>query len=216
MLQALYFHILQALPENAAEQFDGAVEQLSRSSIELAEAAADFGVLKVIFGVFMVFFLILIIMFLYQMLTMANKVNEIHGSCKVVSGMITDTSNRTLGKPQANILIRRSFNQLAQSIKYTILRTRLENHLDQEEYIRNKVQRLVNHEYQELNAFLMNYVCDDKTLASHINLDDSKIIFDFVIEQIYLDDSVFTISGMDQAADIITNGLKLEATKGIE
>lgn len=216
MLNALYFHILQALPENAAEQFDGAVEQLSKSSIELAEAAADFGVLKVVFGVFMVFFMILILMFVYQMFSMARKVNDIHGSCKVVTGVMQDTANRTLGKPQASILVRRSFNQLSQSIKYTILRTRLENHLDQEEYIRNKVQRLVNHEYQELNAFLMNYTCQDKTLATHINIEDAKIIYDFVIEQIYLDESVFSIAGMDQAADIITNGLKLEACKGLE
>lgn len=198
------------------EELDGAVEQLSRSSIELAEAAANFGALKVIFGIFLVFTIVIIIFFLYQMLSMARKVSDIHGSCKVVSGMITDTTNRTLGRPQANILIRRSFNQLSQSIKYTILRTRLENHLDQEEYIRNKVQRLINHEYQELNAFLMNYTCDNKTLASHINIDDSKILYDFAIEQIYLDENVFTIAGMDQAADIITNGLKLEATKGIE
>lgn len=212
----LYFTFLQALPEGAAGQFDGAVEQLSKSSIELAEAAADFGVLKVVFGVFMVFFLILILMFLYQMLTMARKVNDIHGSCKVLSGMITDTQNRTLGRPQANILIRRSFNQLSQSIKYTILRTRLENHLDQEEYIRNKVQRLITHEYQELNAFLMNYICDDRSLASHINIDDAKIVYDFALEQIYLSEDVFTIASMDQATDIIVNGLKLEATKGID
>lgn len=215
-LYTLMSFILQAVPEGITEQFDGAVEQLSKSSVELAEAAADFGALKVIFGVFMVFFLILILMFLYQMLTMARKVNDIHGSCRTISTAITETQNRTLGRPQANILIRRSFNQLSQSIKYTILRTRLENHLDQEEYIRNKVQRLVNHEYQELNAFLMNYECDGKSLASHINIDDAKTVYDFVIEQIYLGEDMFTIASMDQAADIITNGLKLEATKGIE
>ena len=130
--------------------------------------------------------------------------------------MVSDTSNRTLGKPQASILIRRSFNQLAQSVKYTILRTRLENHLDQKDYTVNKVQRLMNHEYQELNSFLMNYVCEEKTLATRISTEDAKILSDFVLEQVYLDESVFTISGMDQAADIILNGLKLEALKGIE
>lgn len=212
----LYITLLQALPENTAEQFDSALGQLSKSSIELAEAAADFGVLKTIFGVFMVFTLIMILMFVYQMFSMARKVDDIHGSCKVVSGMVSDTSNRTLGKPQASILIRRSFNQLAQSVKYTILRTRLENHLDQKDYIVNKVQRLMNHEYQELNSFLMNYVCEEKTLATRISTEDAKILSDFVLEQVYLEEDVFTISGMDQAADIILNGLKLEALKGIE
>lgn len=212
----LYITLLQALPENTTEQFDSAVGQLSKSSIELAEAAADFGVLKTIFGVFMVFILIMILMFVYQMFSMASKVNDIHESCKVVSGIALDTSNRTLGKPQASILIRRSFNQLAQSVKYTILRTRLENHLDQKDYIVSKVQRLMNHEYQELNSFLMNYVCEEKTLATHISAEDAKILSDFVLEQVYLEEEVFTISGMDQAADIILNGLKLEALKGIE
>ena len=88
------YGLLQVSPE----QFDSAVGQLSKSSVELAEAAADFGVLKVVFGVFMAFFLILILMFLYQMLTMTKKVNEIHSSCKTVSGMVSETSNRTLGK----------------------------------------------------------------------------------------------------------------------
>lgn len=211
----ILYTLLQAI-EVTPEQFDGAVEQLSRSSIELAEAAADFGVLKVVFGVFMLFFLILILMFLYQMLTMARKVNDIHGSCKTVTSAMTDTANRTLGKPQASILIRRSFNQLAQSVKYTILRTRLEDHLDQKEYVSNKVERYITHEYQELNSFLMNYTCSDKVLATHIKAEDAKIISDFVLEQVYLDESIFTIASMDQAADIILNGLKLEALKGIE
>lgn len=206
------YQLLQVSPE----QFDSAVGQLSKSSVELAEAAADFGVLKVVFGVFMIFFLVLILMFLYQMLTMTKKVNEIHSSCKTVSGMVSETSNRTLGKPQASILIRRSFNQLAQSVKYIILRTRLENHLDQKDYITSKVQRLMNHEYQELSSFLMNYVCEEKALATHISIEDAKILSDFVLEQVYLEDTIFTVSGMDQAAEIILGGLKLEALKGIE
>lgn len=212
----LLFTLLQTLPENAAEQLNSAVGQLSRSSIELAEAAANFGVLKVVFGVFMVFFLILILMFLYQMLSMSKKVNDIHGSCQNVKKVIEDTSSRTLGKPQSSILIRRSFNQLSQSIKYMILRTRLEGHLDQKEYVDNKTIKFIQHEYQELNSFLMNYECEDKSLASYISLEDSKIISDFVLEQIYLADNIFTIASMDQATDIILNGLKLEALKGIE
>lgn len=212
----LLFTILQALPENSTEQLNSAVGQLSKSSIELAEAAANFGVLKVIFGVFMIFFLVMILMFLYQMLSMSKKVSDIHGSCQNVKKIIEDSSSRTLGKPQASILVRRSYNQLAQGIKYMILRTRLEGHLDQREYVTGKVTRFATHEYQELNSFLMNYECGDKSLAAQISLEDSKIISDFVLEQVYLGDDIFTIAGMDQAADIILNGLKLEALKGIE
>lgn len=195
---------------------DGAVEQLSKSSIELAEAAANFGALKVIFGVFLAFCLLMILVFIYQALNVTRKINDIHINTNKAAKMIEETSNRTLGKPQSSILIRRSFNQLSQSVKYTILRTRLENHLDQRDYVASKVGRLVTQEYAELNNFLMNYVCDDKSLATHINLEDSKIVTEFIMEQVYLDDSIFTIASMDQAADIILNGLKLEALKGIE
>ena len=142
----LLFTILQTLPENSSEQLNNAVGQLSKSSIELAEAAANFGVLKVVFGVFMVFFLVMILMFLYQMLSMSKKVSDIHGSCQNVKKIIEDSSSRTLGKPQASILIRRSYNQLAQGIKYMILRTRLEGHLDQREYVTGKVTRFVTDE----------------------------------------------------------------------
>lgn len=200
----------------SSEQFDGAVEQLSKSSIELAEAASNFGALKVIFGVFMVFVLIMILLFVYQTFSANSKMGKVYETSAQVTKLLEESSNRTLGRPQSSILIRRSYNQISQSIKYIILRSRLENHLDQEEYIRNKVDRLVAHEYQELNSFLMNYICDDKTLATHINLDDAKILSDFALEQIYLDDNIFTIASMDQAADIIVSGLKLEALKGIE
>lgn len=206
-------HLLQAAE---GIDLDGAVEQLSKSSIELAEAAANFGALKVIFGIFLVFCLTMIVMFFYQSITMARKVTDIHTATSKAAKMIEETSSRTLGKPQASILIRRAFNDLAQTIKYTILRTRIENHLDQKDYIVSKVTKLVTNEYQELNNFLMNYVCDDKTLAAHINIEDSKIIIDFVIEQLYLDESIFTISSMDQATDILMRGMRLEALKGIE
>ena len=202
--------------ETSAEQLNNAVEQLSKSSIELAEATANYGALKVVFGVFIVFAFVMLLMFLYQSFTTTRKVSQIHSSCEQVKKMTSDTANRTLGKPQSSILIRRNFNQLSQTVKYTILRTRLENHLDQTDYVKAKVERLVQHEYQEMNSFLMNYICDEKTLATHINLEDAKIISDFVLEQVYLDDSIFTIASMDQAADIILNGLKLEALKGIE
>lgn len=209
------FYLLQALGIHE-EQLNTAVDQLSQSSIELAEAAANFGALKVIFGIFLVFTIIMVSFFVYQLLSMTKKVTEIHGSCQNVTKLVEETSNRTLGKPQASILIRRVFNDLGQNIKYVILRTRLENHLDQKDYVVSKVTKLVNNDYQELNSFLMNYVCEDKTLATHINIEDEKIITDFVLEQIYLEEPVFTIASMDQAADILMKGLRLEALRGIE
>ena len=212
----LNYITLLPLQDTAAGQLDNAVDQLSRSSIELAEATANFGALKVIFGIFLVFTIVMVLFFVYQMLTMTKKVSDIHTNCSVVTKMVEDTANRTLGKPQASILIRRAYNELAQSVKYFILRSRLENHLDQKDYIVSKVTKVVNSEYQELSNYLMNYVCDDRTLAAHINLEDAKIIADFVIEQLYLEEPIFTIASMDQATDILMKGLRIEALKGIE
>ena len=216
MLQYITLLPLQVPEAVGAEELDSAVDQLSRSSIELAEAAANFGALKVIFGIFLVFTIVMVLFFVYQMLTMTKKVNDIHGSCQNVSKMVEQTANRTLGKPQASILVRRAYNEFAQSLKYFILRSRIENHLDQKEYIASKITKLVNSEYQELSSFLMNYVCDEKTLATHVNLEDSKIIIDFVLEQLYLEEPVFTVASMDQATEILVKGLRLEALKGIE
>lgn len=208
--------IFQFLQSVTPSDITGAVDQLSKSSVELAEAAANFGALKVIFGVFMVFCIIIVLLFLYQTITVTKKVSIIQESTDKAAKMIEETSNRTLGKPQASILIRRSFNQLAQSVKYQVVRTRLENHLDQKDRVVSKIEKLMTHEYAELGSFLANFMCEDKCLSTYISVEDAKIISDFITEQVYLDDTVFTVSGMDQAAEILVSGLRMEALKGIE
>ena len=198
------------------EQFDGAVEQLSRTSIDLAEAAANFGALKVIFGVFLTLFVVMLLWFLYQLVSMTRKVDYVYGSTQKTTKLFEESANRLLGKPQASILIRRAFNSLSQSIKYTILRTRIENHLDQREFVDSKVTKFITHEYRELVNFLANYTCDGKTLDTHIKVEDAKIITDFVLEQVYLGEDLFSVASMDQASDILAKGLRLEALQGIE
>lgn len=198
------------------EGFDSAVDQLSESTIKLAEAAANFGALKVIFGVFLVFMLIIMVAFFWQLFSTQRRVQDIHHTTKKVEKYIEEASSRTVGKEQASILIRRAFNSLSQTVKYYILRTRIENHIDQEEATASKIERIAKYEYSELSSYLANFGYGDVSLSEHVKIEDFKLISDFMMEQIYISPEVFTISGMDQATDILLNGLKLEALKNIK
>lgn len=227
--------LLQTVVENSGA-LNSSVNQLTESTIKLSEAAANFGALKVMFGVFIVFIFVMMLFYLYQMITYSKKIGDIHSSSKKIEEYFEEASNRTLGKAQASVLIRRAFNSLAQNIKYTILRTRLENKIGENQQetghrpepghhpnfggsginrdtIQSKIARLVNYEYAELGSFLTNFDCDDKVLAETVNLDDTQIIVDFMMEQIFLPGDEYTISNMDKETDILLNGIKLEVLK---
>lgn len=195
------------------EQLDQTVNQLSESTIALAEAAANFGALKVIFAAFIVFTFILLVLFLYQIIATTRKVEKIHESTQKLEKSLEDTESRTLGKSQANLLIRRVFGSLKQNIKYTILRTRIENHLENREAVTNKVTRTVTNEWAELESFLSNYEYDGRTLYSRLKQDDSPVIIDNILEQVYQSPELFTIGQMEQSVDLLVDGLRIDALK---
>lgn len=195
------------------EQLDQTVNQLSESTIALAEAAANFGALKVIFAAFIVFTFILLVLFLYQIIATTRKVEKIHESTQKLEKSLEDTESRTLGKSQANLLIRRVFGSLKQNIKYTILRTRIENHLENREAVTNKVTRTVTNEWAELESFLSNYEFDGRTLYSRLKQDDSPVIIDNILEQVYQSPELFTIGQMEQSVDLLVDGLRIDALK---
>lgn len=195
------------------EQLDQTVNQLSESTIALAEAAANFGALKVIFAAFIVFTFILLVLFLYQIIATTRKVEKIHESTQKLEKSLEDTESRTLGKSQANLLIRRVFSSLKQNIKYTILRTRIENHLENKEAVTNKVTRTVTNEWAELESFLSNYEFDGRTLYSRLKQDDSPVIIDNILEQVYQSPELFTIGQMEQSVDLLVDGLRIDALK---
>ena len=194
--------------EELTEELNQSVNQLTESTIALAEATANFGALKVMFGAFLIFIFIVLLIFFWQLISTQKKIGDIYQSAHKVEQYFREETNRTIGVSQSQILIRRALNSLSQNIKYTILRTRLENHLDQKDFIQSKVTRLVSYEWGELSAFLANFDCNRKTLADNLNNDDAQIIIDFMIEQIYLDKSLYTIASMDQATDLLMNGIK--------
>lgn len=201
--------LLQAEPH-----LNETVEQLTKSSIELAEATANLGALKVMAGIFMAFALVLILIFIYQIVSTSHKIDRVDKTVGKVEEYFKDASDKTMGKAQAQIVVRRSFNSFSQNVKYTILRTRIENHIENREATLAKVNRLVNYEYAELKSFLGNFNCQERPLSEILDHEeDNQLIVDYIMEQIYLNQELFTISNMDQATDILINGLKLEYLK---
>lgn len=191
------------------QKLDNAVQSLTRSSIELAEAASNYGALKVIFGIFMVLVLVLVVMFMYTIWNLNKKISIVSESSSKVTEFFDGAADSTIGVTEAQILIRSEFNCLGHILKYAILRTRLENHIDNKESVIKKVDILVNNEYSELCGLMSNFNCDGKSLSTIFELQDNEAIKDMVIEQIYIPEDQFSISNMDQSVSMYLNGLKL-------
>lgn len=191
------------------QKLDNAVQSLTRSSIELAEAASNYGALKVIFGIFMVLVLVLVVMFMYTIWNLNKKISVVSESSSKVTEFFDGAADSTIGVTEAQILIRREFNCLGHILKYSILRMRLENHIDNKESVIKKVDILVNNEYSELCGLMSNFNCDGKSLSTIFELQDNEAIKDMVIEQIYIPKDQFSISNMDQSVSMYLNGLKL-------
>ena len=199
--------------EVSSDDLNGAVEQLTKSSIELSEAVANLGALKVMSGVFILFAILMLLVFLYQVFSTSKKVDRVDKSIKKIDTYFEKAADKSIGEAQAQVMIRRVFNSLSQNVKYTILRTRIENHIDNRELTLAKIDRLVNYEYAELVTFFRNFDYKEKPLSDIINVDDIQILTDFIVEQIYYTQDQFSVSAMDQATNILMNGLKLEYIK---
>nr|DAQ12697.1 MAG TPA: hypothetical protein [Caudoviricetes sp.] len=194
---------------------DNAVTQVTKASVELAEAAANYGALKIIFGIFMVFIIIVVVLFVYQIFSLTKKMDIIHTAAVKTQEYFEGASDRTIGKTQAQVLIRRGMNSLSNTIKYRILRIRLENHIDDVELTKNKINRLVKNDFIEFSSYLSNFLCDDKQLSIIIDEQDIGVVVDFIIEQVYIPKDEFTVSGLDQSTDILVNGIKLNYLKSL-
>lgn len=191
------------------QKLDNAVQSLTRSSIELAEAASNYGALKVIFGIFMILVLVLVVMFMYTIWNLNKKISAVSESSSKVTEFFDGAADSTIGVTEAQVLIRMEFNCLGHILKYTILRIRLENHIDNKESVIKKVDILVNNEYSELCGLMSNFNCNGKSLSTIFELQDNEAIKDMVIEQIYIPKDQFSISNMDQSVSMYLNGLKL-------
>lgn len=194
---------------------DNAVTQVTQASVELAEAAANYGALKIIFGIFMVFIIIVVVLFVYQIFSLTKKMDIIHNAAVRTQEYFEGASDRTIGRSQAQILIRRGMNSLSNTIKYRILRIRLENHIDDVELTKNKINRVVKNDFIEFTSYLSNFLCDEKQLSVVVDEQDVDVIVDFITEQVYIPKDEFTVSGLDQSTDILVNGIKLSYLKNL-
>lgn len=194
---------------------DNAVTRVTQSSVELAEAAANYGALKIIFGIFMVFIIIVVVLFVYQIFSLTKKMDIIHNAAVRTQEYFDGASDRTIGRSQAQILIRRGMNSLSNTIKYRILRIRLENHIDDVELTKNKINRVVKNDFIEFTSYLSNFLYDEKQLSVVVDEQDVGVIVDFITEQVYIPKDEFTVSGLDQSTDILVNGIKLSYLKNL-
>lgn len=191
------------------------VNKVTDSSIRIAQAANDFGALRVAFGVFMIFIIIIVILFIWQIFVLSGKLNTIYGAAVKTTEYFETSAEGDIGPSQAQVIVRRNFNSLSQAIKYYILRIRLENHIDDKDKIKVKIDRLVRNEFSELTTYLSNFKCNEKVLSFIVEDDDIQMIEDFIFEQVYIPKNDFTISNMDQSTSIFINGLKLSYIKKI-
>lgn len=194
---------------------DNAVTRVTQASVELAEAAANYGALKIIFGIFMVFIIIVVVLFVYQIFSLTKKMDIIHNAAVRTQEYFDGASDRTIGRSQAQILIRRGMNSLSNTIKYRILRIRLENHIDDVELTKNKINRVVKNDFIEFTSYLSNFLFDEKQLSVVVDEQDVDVIVDFINEQVYIPKDEFTVSGLDQSTDILVNGIKLSYLKNL-
>lgn len=191
------------------------VNKVTDSSIRIAQAANDFGALRVVFGVFMIFIIIIVILFIWQIFVLSGKLNTIYGAAVKTTEYFETSAEGDIGPSQAQVIVRRNFNSLSQAIKYYILRIRLENHIDDKNKIKVKIDRLVRNEFSELTTYLSNFKCNKKVLSFIVEDDDIQMVDDFIFEQVYIPKNDFTISNMDQSTSIFINGLKLSYIKKI-
>ena len=191
------------------------VNKVTDSSIRIAQAANDFGALRVAFGVFMIFIIIIVILFIWQIFVLSGKLNTIYGAAIKTTEYFETSAEGDIGPSQAQVIVRRNFNSLSQAIKYYILRIRLENHIDDRDRIKIKIDRLVRNEFSELTTYLSNFKCNKKVLSFIVEDDDIQMVEDFIFEQVYIPKNDFTISNMDQSTSIFINGLKLSYIKKI-
>lgn len=208
----ILYLLLQTLNSDGLNK---AVGQITESSVKLAEATANYGALKMVFSVFMIFMIVIVLLFVYQIFVLTKKVDIIHTAATKAQEYFEGVSDRTIGTSQGQVIIRRSFNGLSQSIKYAILRIRLENHIDNKEMVCNKVSRMIKNEFSEINSFFSNFICDEKPLCEILNDEDEDVIKEFMLEQIYISKENFSISNMDQSTDILVNGIKLIYIKNL-
>lgn len=209
-------NLLQITDSVPLEKLTESTNSLSKTSIELAQAVSDYGALKVVFGVFIVMVIMMILVMLISHIYILKKVNLISSASMKVLKYFDNLSNRTIGKEEGNAIIRESLNKCNALTKYYILRIRLENHIDNKEVTKQKISKIAENSFAELNSQLSKFICIDKSLSHVIDTEDCDSLKNLIDQWVYQNKESFTISSMDQAVELFFSGLKLEYLKRLE
>lgn len=208
--------LLQTLDSVPIDKLTESTRSLSKTSIELAQAVSDYGALKVVFGVFIVMVILMMIIMIVSHVYILKKVNLLSSASIKVLKYFDNLSNRTIGKEEGNSIIRESLNKCNALTKYYILRIRLENHIDNKEVTKQKISKIAENSFAELNSQLSRFICIDKSLSHVVDTEDCDSLKKLIDQLVYQDKESFTISGMDQSVELFFSGLKLEYLKRLE
>lgn len=209
-------NLLQITSEIPLDKLAESTKSLSKTSIELAQAVSDYGALKVVFGVFIVMVIMMIILMVISHIYILRKVNIISSASVKVLKYFDNLSNRTIGKEEGNAIIRESLNKCNALTKYYILRIRSENHIDNKEVTKQKIDKIAENSFAELNSQLSKFICIDKSLSHVIDTSDCDSLKNLIAQLVYQDKESFTISNMDQSVELFFGGLKLEYLKRLD
>lgn len=212
----MFLNLLQITDSVPLDKLTESTKSLSKTSIELAQAASDYGALKVVFGVFIVIVIIMILIMIVSHVYMLRKVNLISDASLKVLKYFDNLSNRTVGKEEGNALLREALNRCNALTKYSILRIRFENHIDNKEVTQKKIEKIVQNSFAELSSYLSRFICVDKSLSHVIDQEDAEALNKLIHQLVYQDKDSFTISSMDQQVELFFSGMKLEYIKKLE
>lgn len=198
---------------NPIKQLTESTESLSNTTIQLAQAVSDYGALKVIFGLFILVVIIMIIAMTLTLISNFRRMNKIEEASIKVLKYFDNLTNRTIGIEESNTIIRETINRYCGLTKYQILRIRVENHIDNVEVTKQKIDKLVENYFAELNAFLSRFICIDKPLSNVIDFDNADSLKGIITQWVYMPKEEFTISNMDQTLELYYSGIKIEYLK---
>lgn len=207
--------ILLQMVNNTTEE----ARLLSQTAIDLAEAASNYGALKVVFGVFLVIMIFMVITFIAQTIYILKKVQKIAEASDRVLSYFNPISNRTIGEDEAITILKESMSNRSTYIKYSILRIKLENHINDEQTTETKIRRILANSNAEASAFLSKFIIENKgkNLGTVINFNaDNDVLYQLLWEQVYQPKDIFSISSMDQTIELFMNGLKLNYISKLE
>lgn len=203
--------LLQQL--NPIKELTESTESLSNTTIQLAQAVSDYGALKVIFGLFIIVVIIMIVAMTLTLISNFRRMNKIEEASIKVLKYFDNLTNRTIGIEESNAIVRETINRYCGLTKYQILRIRIENHIDNVEVTKQKIDKLVENYFAELNAFLSRFICIDKPLSSVIDFDNADSLKGIITQWVYMPKEEFTISNMDQTLELYYSGIKIEYLK---